>query len=137
MEELHPGDLAGFLRRFAFKGGRVRRMSLGHRHGKLCLRLVLRVRDSQGLGMYDEPKPARLVLELRPIEEMRLQKRPVGQIGRLRGVRVGRFQGRFYVDLDPLLLEAGETAGIHDFRASDCYFAADSLYWQATSIEQP
>jgi hypothetical protein len=135
VKELHPGELAGFVRRFGFKGGRVRRVSLRHADGELALRLQLRVRDSHGLSMLDEPRPVRLTIELRPLEEMRLQKRPLSQIGRLRAVRLGRLQGQFFVDLDPLSLEAGEIAGLHDFRASDCYFAARSLYWEVTPIE--
>lgn len=45
-------------------------------------------------------------------------------------VHFGYFQSQFFVSLDTWSLLPGERPGVHDFRASDIYFACRDLSWE-------
>ena len=51
--------------------------------------------------------------------------------------RIGYFNGLFFVSLDSVGLEAGETAQVFDFRASEVYAAGRELFWEESKPKAP
>jgi hypothetical protein len=129
MNRLEPAELASFLRKYRFAGGRLRRVRLrAGRGGTLSVELLLAVQTAlRDLGT--EPKPVRLKMRLDGVEEYRFQKRPGMAGGRIPDARVGYFDGLVFVTLDTWSLDPGEAPKAHDFRASDAYAAGRELSW--------
>ena len=124
MNRLHPQDLAGFLRKYRFAGGRVRAARVRHKGKEAAVEFRLLVRD---LG--PDAKPVRLVLRLVGVEEFRLQMRPGQPKVRIADARVAYLNGLFYVNLDAWALEPGEQPKVFDFRASEVFAAGRELWW--------
>ena len=129
MTPLQAQDLANFARQFRFAAGRIARVRQVYRKGRLDIDLILRVVPSIK-NLDDEPKPTKLHLKLAAVDEFRFQKRPVGSTGKLPDAHFGYFQSQFFVSLDTWSLVPGERPGVHDFRASDIYFACRDLSWE-------
>jgi hypothetical protein len=45
-------------------------------------------------------------------------------------LRLGYFNGLYFVNFDAWSLPPGEAPAIHDFRASDAYAAGQTLAWE-------
>src|SRR4051812_25448967 len=98
MNRLYPSDLPGFVRRYRFAGGRVRRVRLRYAGTDgLTVEVVLAVRPAAG-----DAGPVRLRLRLRlvGVDEFRFQKRPTAPGGRVTDARVGYFGDLYFVNLD-------------------------------------
>jgi hypothetical protein len=130
MNRLYPSDVASFLRKYRFAGGRLRRVRLRHGRGdRLAVELVLTVRTAlRELGT--EPRPVHLRLRLTGVEEFRFQKRPTAPTGKIPDARIGYFGDMYFVNLDAWGLQPGETPKLHDYRASDTYAAGRELWWE-------
>lgn len=129
MTLLQAQELPFFARQFRFAAGRIVRVRQVYRKGRLDIDLILRVVPSIK-NLDDDPKPAKLRLKLGAVEEFRFQKRPIGAAGKLPDAHFGYFQSQFFVSLDTWSLLPGERPGVHDFRASDIYFACRDLSWE-------
>lgn len=130
MNRVFPQDLAAFVRKHRFPGGRVRAVRVIHTHEKgVAVEFRLLVREAiKELGA--EPKRVRLVLRLEGVEEYRFQMRPNQPKAKIADARLGYLNGLFYVNLDAWGLDPGEQPKLHDFRASELYAAGRDLYWQ-------
>jgi hypothetical protein len=123
MERLEPNQIGPFLRRFHHLKGRLRRFRVQNRSAQEARgELVLGVHEG------DERKPMRLKLALEGVEEFRFQRRPGPGLVRLREVRLGAFNGLFFLNLDAYADEAAPQ--LIDFRASDAYIAARTVLWE-------
>ena len=95
----------------------------------MAVEFRVRVREAiTDLGK--EPHRVRLTLRLAGVEEFRLQMRPNQPKVKITDARLGYFNGLFFVSLDSVGLEAGETAQMFDFRASEIYAAGRELWWE-------
>jgi hypothetical protein len=123
MERLEPNQIGAFLKRFHHLKGRLRRFRVQNRSAQEARgELVLGVHEG------DERKPMRLKLALEAVEEFRFQRRPGPGLVRLREVRLGAFNGLFFLNLDAYADEGAPQ--LIDFRASDAYIAARSVLWE-------
>ena len=75
MKQPHPQDLAGFLRKYRFTGGRVRAARITHRGKEAAIEFRLLVREATR-DLSADARPVRLVLRLAGVDEFRLQMRP-------------------------------------------------------------
>ena len=128
MIELTTSNLYQFLKRFQFRGSRLRQFRVRNTSSKLAgaeIRLLVRETASG--------KPARLRLAFEGVEEFRFQRRPGPGLVRLTGLQVGEFGALTYVILDPFA-EDGPPK-VMDFRASDCFVAARTVRWEV--LEKP
>jgi hypothetical protein len=123
MERLEPNQIGAFLKRFHHLKGRLRRFRVQNRSAQ-------EARGDLVLGVHegDERKPMRLKLALEGVEEFRFQRRPGPGLVRLREVRLGAFNGLFFLNLDAYTDEGAPQ--LIDFRASDAYIAARSVLWE-------
>ena len=129
MTRLHSSDLVQFARKYRFVGGKLKRYRVGYRRGVGTLEAVLLVRPAtRDLGAT--PKPVKLKLEITGVEEYRFQKRPTTAAGKMSDLKLGYFNGLYYINFDAWGLPAGEVPGIHDFRASDAFVAGNDLFWE-------
>jgi hypothetical protein len=123
MNELTPGNVHAFLKRFQLKGGRLIRISIRPRRGEATtaeLRLTaLETTTSQ---------PVRLRMTFTGVEEYRFQRRPSAPLVRLKEVQIGFFGTLAYVNLDAFPEEGPPK--IMDFRASDCFLAGRIVSWE-------
>jgi hypothetical protein len=123
MNELTTGTAHQFLKRYQFRGARLRRFRVRNRSAEAAtaeLRLTVRAADTD--------KPVRLRLVFEGVEEFRFQRRPGPGLVRVRGVQVGFFGALTYVNLDPFA-EDGPPK-VMDFRASDCFVAGRTVRWK-------
>jgi hypothetical protein len=123
MEILLPNQIAAFLKRFRFRGGTVRSVSL--RTGaaqQSSAAVVVSVLDT------DSKQRVRLRLRFDGVEEYRFQRRPGAGMQRLKVVSIGWFNGLMYLNLDAYATDG--PAALHDFRASDAFIAGRSLSWE-------
>lgn len=134
MNRLQPHEFAKFLRAYRFIGGRLRGVKVRHTAPReVAVEFRVRVREAiTDLGA--EPKFVRLTLRLAAVEEYRFQMRPAQPKAKITDARIGYHNGLFYVTFDSVGLEAGETAQVFDFRASEVYAAARELWWE---LEEP
>jgi hypothetical protein len=122
MNELTTGNVHQFLKRYQFRGARLRRLRVHNASADAAtaeVRLV--VRD----GASDKPVRLRLVFE--GVEEFRFQRRPGPGLVRLTGVQVGFFGALTYVNFDPFADDGPPK--VMDFRASDCFVAGRTVRW--------
>jgi hypothetical protein len=122
MNDLTPTNLHAFLKRFQFRGGRLRafRIRTGSESTTASVRLF--VRDAQ------TNKPVRLRLVFDGVEEYRFQRRPGTAPPRLTEVRFGFFGNLTYLNLDAFP-EDGPPK-VMDFRVSDCFLAGRGVRWE-------
>lgn len=123
MDQIQPSQIAQFMRRFHFKGGVLRRFSIRNRTtSDASGEIALALREG------DANQRARLRLVLDGVAEFRFQRRPGPGLVRLKEVRLGYFNGLFYLNFDAFP-DDGPPA-IIDFRASDAFVAARSISWE-------
>lgn len=130
MNRIYPADLAAFLRRYRFAGGRVWRVKLAYPSpDRLTVEFVVTARAAaKGLG--DDPRPVRLRFRLTGVEEFRFQKRPSVPAGKVPDARIGYFGDAYFVNFDAFALDPGDVPKPHDYRASDAYAAGRELWWE-------
>lgn len=131
MNRLQPHEFAKFLRSYRFVGGVIRGVRVRHTGPReVAVEFRLRVREAiTDLGA--EPKHVRLTVRVGGVEEFRLQMRPAQPKVKITDARVSYLNGLFFVSFDSVGLEAGETAQIFDFRASEVYAAGRELWWES------
>jgi hypothetical protein len=123
MNDLTTGNVHQFLKRYQFRGSRLRRFRVRNTSADAAraeVRLTVRAPDTG--------KPVRLRLVFEGVEEFRFQRRPGPGLVRLRGVQVGFFGALTYVNFDPFA-EDGPPK-VMDFRASDCFVAGRTVRWE-------
>ena len=127
MNELTSANSHAFRKRFQFRGGRLRafRVRSGSRATLGVLRLV--VLDTQS------NTPVRLRLVFEGVEEYRFQRRPGTSPRKLTEVQFGFFGNLTYLNLDPFP-EDGPPK-VMDFRASDCFLAGRTVYWEVLKTD--
>ena len=122
MNELTTGTAHQFLKRFPFRGARLRRFRVQNTPDAAAAEVRLTVRDTTS------GKPVRLRLAFEGVEEFRFQRRPGPGLVRLTGLQVGFFGALTYVNFDPFA-EDGPPK-VMDFRASDCFVAGRTVRWE-------
>src|SRR4051812_26658764 len=123
MEQLLPAQAVAFLRRFRFRGGTLRRFEVRNRSTTHAVGML-------SVSVHDGNSEARVRLRiiLDGVEEYRFQRRPGPALVRLKEVRLGYFNGLFYLNLDAFADD--ERPALIDFRASDAFIAARSFAWE-------
>jgi hypothetical protein len=128
MNRLQPHEFAKFLRSYRFVGGVLRGVRVRHRGREVAVEFRVRVREAiTDLGK--EARRVNLKLVVEGVDEFRFQMRPQQPKVKLTDARIGYHNGLFYVSFDSVGLEAGETAQVFDFRASEVYAAGRGLFW--------
>jgi hypothetical protein len=123
MNELNPGNLYAFLKRFQLKGGRLLRFQVRPRKADgSTADLQLRAVDTQS------NKPIRLRLAFEFVEEYRFQRRPGTTSAKLNEVQFGFFGDLTYLNLDAFAIDGPPK--VMDFRASDCFIAGRIVRWE-------
>jgi hypothetical protein len=122
MTELTQQSMFTLRKRFLFRGGSVRRWLVREVKGQTIGVLVLTAYDQQA------KKKVRLKFTMHRVEEYRLQRRPGTKPLRLTDVQFGFFGAFVYFNLDAFP-EDGPPK-VMDFRASDCFIAGMSLWWE-------
>ena len=122
MDRLQPSQIASFLKRFHFLHGLLRRFGVRNHRSTTRGELVLSVPEG------DAARRVRLRLVFDGVEEFRFQRRPGPGLVRLRQVRLGYFNGLFYLNLDAFADDGAPQ--LMDFRASDAYIAGRELAWE-------
>lgn len=130
MNRLQPHEVAKFLRSYRLIGGKLRSVKIRHRRQReASVEFLVSVRGAiTDLGK--EPRHVRLKFVLDGVDEFRFQMRPSQPKVKITDARIGYFNGLFYLTFDSVGLEAGETAQIFDFRASEVYAAGRELFWE-------
>ena len=130
MNRVSSSELSAFLRKYRFPGSRLRRVRIRYDSPDvMTVELVILARSPvRDLGTNSSP--VRLKLKLTGVVEYRFQKRPTMPAGKITDLRVGYFDGMFFVNLDAFGLDSGETPRVHDYRASEAYLAGDVLWWE-------
>jgi len=129
MTELQSHQLANWSKQFRFPKGRVLRVRL-QRVAEVDPTVDLYLLVRPAIVQLDQSmKAVRLHLQLRDVSEFRLLKRPTIDrfvIGRF---RINFLERRFFLDFDSYL-EEDEKAEMFDYRASDLFFACQSMKWK-------
>jgi hypothetical protein len=123
MNELTPGNVHAFLKRFQFRGGWLRRFRVRNKSADFAtgdVRLIARDTESN--------QPTRLRLVFDGVEEYRFQRRPGPGLVRLSEVQVGFFGDLVYLNLDAFPEEGPPK--VMDFRASDWFLAGRTVRWE-------
>jgi len=132
MQRLHSSDLVQFARKYRFVGGKLKRLRIGSRRGSTTVVAHLLVRPATR-DLNAAPPPVKLKLEIAGVEEFRFQKRLTVASGKMSDLKLGYFNGVYFINFDAWGLPVGEVPGIHDFRASDAYVAGNDLFWEEPS----
>jgi hypothetical protein len=122
MNELTPGNAHQFLKRYQFRGARLRSFRVRNAGEATTAEVRLTVRAT------DAAKPVRLRLVFTGAEEFRFQRRPGPGLVRLKAIQIGFFGALTYVNFDPFA-EDGPPK-VMDFRASDSFMAARAVTWE-------
>jgi hypothetical protein len=122
MNELTPGNVHLFLKRFQLRGGRLVRFTVRNQRDAATAEVRLRVHDAESNAAV------RLRLVFDGVEEYRFQRRPGPGLVRLKDVQLAFFGPLVYLNLDAFP-EDGPPK-VMDFRASDCFLAGRSLGWE-------
>jgi hypothetical protein len=120
---LQPQEIAGFLRRYRFSGGRIRHVRI--RYPKPNVTAVEFV-----VSVEENAKKKRLLVSLEGVEEFRFQMRPGQPKSRILEARIGYLKGLFYVAFDSLGLDPNEVAQVFDYRAAEVYAAGRDLFYR-------
>jgi hypothetical protein len=130
MNRLQPHEFAKFLRSYRFIGGVIRGVRVRHK-GSSEVAVEFRVRVREAItDLSKEPRQVRLRLVLEGVDEYRFQMRPRQPKVKITDARIGYHNGLFYLTFDSVGLEAGETAQVFDFRASEVFAAGRELFWE-------
>jgi hypothetical protein len=130
MNQLLPAQITQFMKRFHFQRGTLRRFRVGNRTPKESSgEIIVAVHEGDG------SRRVRLRIVLDGVEEYRFQRRPGPGLVRLKEVRLGVFNGMFYLNLDAYADDV--PPAIHDFRASDAFVAARSFAWEIIEPKLP
>jgi hypothetical protein len=121
MNELTTGTAHQFLKRFPFRGARLRQFRVRNTGDGSTAEVRLTLRPEDG-------KPVRLRLIFDGVEEFRFQRRPGPGLVRVKDVQVGFFGALTFVNFDPFAEEGPPK--VMDFRASDCFVAARTVRWE-------
>lgn len=121
MNELTTGTAHQFLKRFPFRGARLRQFRVRNTGDSSTAEVRLIVRS-------EDDKPVRLRLIFDGVGEFRFQRRPGPGLVRVKDVQVGFFGALTYVNFDPFADDGPPK--VMDFRASDCFVAARSVRWE-------
>ena len=123
MDKIQQSQIVAFMKRYRFRGGRLRRFRVQTQSAQRSSgEIVVSVRETES------DKRLRLRLVLENVEEYRFQRRPGTGIVRLKEVRLGYFNGSFFLNFDAFP-EDGPPSLI-DFRASDAFIAAQTISWE-------
>lgn len=122
MNELTAGTAHQFLKRYQFRGSRLRAFQVRNTADAATAEVRLTVRAA------DTGKPVRLRLVFAGVEEFRFQRRPGPGLVKLKGIQVGFFGALTYVNFDPFA-EDGPPK-VMDFRASDSFVASRMVQWE-------
>ncbi len=123
MNQLQPAQIVQFARRFRFADGRVLRIRMRQpMTSRAAGEIVLRVLSA------DRGEKQRLRIVIHHVEEFRFQRRPGQSKSRLKDVKIGYFNGLFYLNLDPYADDS--PPALHDFRASDAFIAGREFAWE-------
>jgi|SRR5262245_8092502 len=125
MNEITPGNVHLFLKRFRLKGGWLVRFTVRSRPEAATAEIRLRVHDAEANAQV------RLRLVFDGVEEYRFQRRPGPGLVRLKDVQLAFFGPLVYLNLDAFP-EDGPPK-VMDFRASDCFLAGRSLRWEVVA----
>jgi hypothetical protein len=125
MEQIPPGQTAALMKRFSFRGGRLLSLRLARRK---TAQLLLRVKTHGG-------ESVRLKLRFDDIIEYRFQQRPFRAPPPLSEVRLGYFEGSFYLNLDAWADEG--VPQLMDFRNSEAFIAGARLSWEIVPPRAP
>jgi hypothetical protein len=128
MNELTPGNVHAFLKRFQLRGGRLRRFQIRSGPGRALTAEVRLVALDTSID-----KRVRLQLTFDGVEEYRFQRRPGSETARLKEVQFGFFNDLMYLNLDAFPVDGPPK--VMDFRASDCFLAGRSVRWEI--VERP
>ena len=121
MNQIQPGQIVHFLKRFQFQGGAIRRFRIRNDSRQSSSgELILAIREGSS-------SKVRLRIVVEGVEEYRFQRRPGPGLFRIREVRLGVFDGLIYFNLDAY---DDEAPALHDFRASDAFVAGRSMAWE-------
>jgi hypothetical protein len=129
MNRVGPHELPALLRKFSFRGGRVRRVRImSAPRGEVAVEFHLLVREAaKSLGAKEQP--VRVVLRLEGVAEYRMQMRPNMARVKIEEARMAHLNGLFYVSFDALGLEPTEVPKVFDFRVSEQFAAGRELFW--------
>jgi hypothetical protein len=128
MNELIPANVHQFLKRYPFRGARLRRFRVNNVSSRATsaeVRLTIRASDTAA--------PVRLLFQFDGVEEFRFQRRPGPGLVHIKDIQIGFFGSLTYVNFDPFA-EDGPPK-VMDFRASDSFIAARSVRWIV--VEKP
>lgn len=129
MNELTPGNVHAFLKRYQLKGGRLIRMQIRpRRQDATTAEIRLTARDAT------TNQAVRLRLSFEGVEEYRFQRRPSAPLIRLKEVQIGFFGALTYLNLDAFPEEGPPK--VMDFRASDCFVGGRVLHWEVVEQKQ-
>jgi hypothetical protein len=121
METVKPGQIAVFMRKFNFRGGRIRLIKFQTKKGVTNAKLGLAIKTPGG-------EVSRLLIEFIDVDEYRFQRRAYVKPRALSEVRLGYFDGAFYFNLDAFAEDG--PAKVIDFRNSEAYIAAQGMQYK-------
>lgn len=122
MNELNTGTAHQFLKRYQFRGARLRAFRVRNRGDAATAEVRLTARAA------DTGQPVRLRLTFAGVEEFRFQRRPGPGLVKLKDIQIGFFGALTYVNFDPFA-EDGPPK-VMDFRASDSFVAGRTVRWE-------
>jgi hypothetical protein len=130
MNRLSATELNTFTRKYRFAGGRLRQLKVKYGNAEdftvdWVVACKTAVRD-----LNVEPTVVKVRIQVVGVEEFRFQKRPTLSSGAISDLRIGYFNGLFYITLDDMGLAPGEMPKIHDYRAGDHYLSGREIYWE-------
>ena len=121
MNELTTGNAHQFLKRYQFRGARLRAFRVRNTADAATAEVRLTIRSDTG-------RPVRLRLVFAGVEEFRFQRRPGPGLVRLKNIQIGFFGALTYVNFDPFAEDG--PAKVMDFRASDSFVAGRTVRWE-------
>ena len=132
MTPLRTHEIAGFLKRFRFRGGRLLRMRLNRvQQRDPEIELIVYVRQAI-INLGEDYPPVRLRLRLKDVSEFRFQKRPNSDRTLIGKFDLSFIDGRCCMNLNSYLND-DEKPELIDYRASDLYFVCSELNWEVVT----
>lgn len=123
MNPITSASAYSFLKRYQFRGGRIRAWRMHFRaDGRSRAEARLLARESS------TGKMVRVRLMFEGVEEYRMQRRPGAGPSRVTGLQIGFFGDLVYLNFDPF--EVDGPPKVIDFRASDSFVGAKHASWE-------
>ncbi len=123
MNELTPGNVHAFLKRYQLRDGRLIRIQIRpRRRDATTAEIRLSALD------VSTKQSVRLRIAFEGVEEYRFQRRPSAPLIRLKDVQIGFFGALTYLNLDAFPVDGPPK--VMDFRASDCFLAGRVVNWE-------